>query len=288
MLDAQGLQGLGDHLVAAAVEGGIDHLEAIRHLGDDFLVVDHAQNIVHEQLVGLCAHDLDDAGLHALLIGHGLDIVEDIHLCQALGHSVSVLGGKLRAVLPVDLVAIILLGVVAGGDVDAGLAVVLADGKAQFGSGAQGLENADMDAVGSADLSGGLGELVGVVAAVHADGDAPLLTLLAFGGDDVGKALSGPADDVDVHIVQTHAHGAAKSCGAKLQGAKEAVFDLLGIVLDGFQFCALSLREDGAVEPLFVFLHEIHLGVPPRCILKWGLFMILGSGVDLVAAVDLL
>ena len=89
----------------------------------------------------------------------------------------------------------------AGGDVDARLAVVLPDGEAQLGSGPQGLENADMDAVGGTDLGGLHGELLGVVAAVHADGDAPALALLALGGDDVGKALGGPADDVDIHIM---------------------------------------------------------------------------------------
>ena len=49
----------------------------------------------------------------------------------------------------------------AGGDVDAGLAVVLAHGEAQLGGGTQALKQAHVDAVGGADLSGGTGEDVG-------------------------------------------------------------------------------------------------------------------------------
>ena len=89
----------------------------------------------------------------------------------------------------------------AGGDVDARLAGVLTDSKAQLRGGTQGFEDADVDAVGGADLGGGTGEFLGVVAAVHADGDAPLLALFALGGADIGKALGGPADDVNVHVM---------------------------------------------------------------------------------------
>ena len=89
----------------------------------------------------------------------------------------------------------------AGGDVDARLTAVFPDGEAQFRGGPQGVENADVDAIGGADLGGGLGELHRVIAAVHADGHAPALALLALGSDDVGKALSGPADHMDVHVM---------------------------------------------------------------------------------------
>ena len=110
-------------------------------------------------------------------------------------------GGKLRAVGPVDLVAVVLLGVVAGGDIDACLTAVFPDGEAQFRGGPQRVENADVDAVGGADLGGGLGELHRVIAAVHTDGHAPALALLALGSDDVGKALGGPANHMNVHVM---------------------------------------------------------------------------------------
>ena len=147
----------------------------------------------------------------------------------------------------------------AGGDVDARLAVVLPHGEAQLRRGAQGLKDLHLDAVGGADLRGGPGKLHGVVAAVHADGDAPLLPLLTLGADNVGKALGGPADDVDVHIVEAHIHGAPQSGGAELQRPVEPALDLLGVVFDGLQLGLLLRGQSGAGQPLLVFLHEIHM-----------------------------
>ena len=66
------------------------------------------------------------------------------------GDGVGVLGRQLGAVGPVDLIAVVLLGVVAGGDVDARLTAVLPHGEAQLRRGPQGLEDAHMDAVGGA------------------------------------------------------------------------------------------------------------------------------------------
>ena len=53
----------------------------------------------------------------------------------------------------------------AGGDVDACLTAVVPHGEAQLRRGAQGLKNAHMNAVGGADLRGGVGKLRAVVAA---------------------------------------------------------------------------------------------------------------------------
>ena len=136
MLDAQRPQGLRHQLVAAAVEGSVDHLEAVRHLGDGFLVVDHGGDVGHELPVGLLAHRLDEPSLHGLVKGHPLYAGEDVDLRKALRDGVGVVGGQLGAVLPVDLVAVILLGVVAGGDVEARLAVILPHGEAQLRGGA--------------------------------------------------------------------------------------------------------------------------------------------------------
>src|SRR5699024_8411245 len=130
---------------------------------------------------------------------------------------------------PVDLVAVVLLGVVAGGDVDARLAAVVPHGEAQLRGGAQGVKNAHVDAVGGADLGGGPGEGHAVVAAVHADGHASALRLLALGGDDVGEGLGGVSDDIDVHMVQPHGHGAPQAGGAELQRAVKPALDLLGV-----------------------------------------------------------
>ena len=78
-------------------------------------------------------------------------------------------------------------------------------------------------------------------------------------GKDRGVALGGPADDVDVHLVQAHAHGAPQAGGAELQGTVEPGLDLLGIALDGLQLRVLLGGQGGACKPLFVLFHEIHM-----------------------------
>ena len=162
------------------------------------------------------------------------------------------LGRQLGAVGPVDLIAVILLGIVAGGDIDARLTVVFPHGEAQLRRGPQRLEDTHMDAVGGADLCGGSGKLHRVVAAVHAQGHAPALGLLALSADDVGKALSGPADDVDVHLVQADAHGAAQAGGAELQRGKEPALNLLLVAGNRAQLLLFRLAERRTAEPLFI------------------------------------
>ena len=199
-----------------------------------------------------------------LLEVHALHAGEDVDLLQLGGDGVGVLGRQLGAVGPVDLIAVVLLGVVAGGDVDARLTAVVADGEAQLRRGAQGFKNADVDAVAGTDLGGGVGEQHVVVAAVHADGHALLFGGLALGGDDVGEALSGPADDVDVHLVQAHLHGAPQTGGAELQRTVEAVLDLLFVAGDALQLRVLGGGEGVAAEPALVFLFVVHIGTPFR------------------------
>ena len=264
VLDAQTGQCLRHQLVAAAVEGGIHHLERIRHLCHGIVVVDHIHHMAHEFPVRLVAQCLNEACLYRFVKVHTLDAGEDVDLLQLRGNGGGVMGRKLRAVLPIDLVAVILPGVVAGGDVDACLTAILPHSKAQLRRGPQGLEDPHMDAVGGAYLRRGPGKFHGMVAAVHADGHAAPLRLLALGADDIGKALGGPADDVHVHLVQPHLHGAPQSGGAELQRTVKPALDLLFISGDGFQFLYLISRQHTAVQPLFVFTHVIpHRSRPP-------------------------
>ena len=97
-----------------------------------------------------------------------------------------------------------------------------------------------------------MGELLGVVAAVKADGHAALGGLLPALQHHLGKGLGGMADDVDVHAVQPHAHGAPQAGGAKFQGGEEAALDLLFVAADGLQLRLLGGVQSGGSEPLFI------------------------------------
>ena len=214
--------------------------------------------MAHEFPVRLVAQRLNETRLHRFVKGHALDTGENVDLLQLRGDGGGVMGRQLRAVLPIDLVAVILLGVVAGGDVDARLTAILPHGKAQLRRGPQGLEDPHMDAVGGAYLRRGPGKFHGMVAAVHADGHAAPLRVPALGADDIGKPLGGPADDVHVHLVQPHLHGAPQSGGTELQRTVKPALDLLFISGDGFQLLHLIGRQCAAVQPLFVLTHVIH------------------------------
>ena len=181
-----------------------------------------------------------------------------------LGNGVSLFGGQLCAVRPVHLVAVVFLGVVACGDIEAGGGAVMPDGKAQLGSGAEALKNADMDAVCCHNAGGLFCKLLAVEAAVTGDNDALVHSLLTFSADNVCEGLSGMADDVDVHVVKTHLHGAAKAGSAELQRCKKAVFDFLFVVSDGFELCPFLFAECGVVQPVLIFFPIIPHCFPPH------------------------
>ena len=168
------------------------------------------------------------------------------------------LGGKLCAVLPVGLVAVVLLGVVGGGDVDARHAVKLTEGEGQLGGGTKLVEEVGGDIGGGQHPGGGLGEELGVVAAVVGDGDT--VSGAAFLDDELGETLGGVGDGMDVHGVHTHLHGAAQTCGAEGEVVGKAELDLLVIVLDGEKFSLLRVGELVGIEPAVVVVEIVGHG----------------------------
>ena len=104
-----------------------------------------------------------------------------------------------------------------------------------------------------ADLGGGPGKLHAMVAAIHADGNALVHSGRAFGADDIGKALGGPADDIDIHLMQAHLHGAPQAGGAELQRAVESALNLLVVICNGGQLCPLVCGDGIAAEPFQIF-----------------------------------
>ena len=257
MLETETAQRLRHELVAAAVEGREDDAEVVRDLGDGLLVDGHLHDLGKEGLVGLCAHDLDHAARDGLVEGTGLEAGKDVDLLHLFGNGVRVAGRQLGAVGPVDLIAVVFLGVVAGRDVDAGGAAVMDHGERKLRGGTQRVEQPHVDAVCGHDAGGLDGEIAAVETAVVVDGDALAHRLLAFGGDDVGKGLGRVADDMDVHVVKTDLHRAAQSGGAELQRGEKAAFDLLLVAGDRVEFSPLLLGEGRAVQPALVLFFII-------------------------------
>ena len=263
MLHSKAAQGLGDQLIAAAVEGGVHHLEAVGHPGHHRLVVGHGHHVGQELLVRLLPHQGDHAAGGRLVVGHSLGAGEHVQLAHLGGHLLGMLGGQLGAVGPVDLIAVVLLGVVAGGDVDAGDAAILPHGEGQLRRGAQGLEQPHGDAVGGHDAGGLAGELLRVVPAVEADGDAPLGGLGPLLQDHLGEGLGGMADNVDVHPVQAHPHDAPQAGGAEGQLVEKAGLDLFVVIADGLQLRLFIGGQRGGGQPLLISFTVGHNRKPP-------------------------
>ena len=98
------------------------------------------------------------------------------------------------------------------------------------------------------------------------NGNALLHGLGALRPDDIGKGLGGMADDMDIHVVKTDFHGAAKTGGAELQRGIEAVFNFLFVLRNGIELFPLTLGEGGAVQPSLIFFFVVaHFARDPPC-----------------------
>ena len=177
-------------------------------------------------------------------VGDAADLLDDVAVVG---------GGHLGAVGPVGLVAVVLLGVVRGGDHHARVAFQLADGEAQLGGRAQRVEQVGGEAVRCEDVGHALGELARVVAAVvrhgHADGLAREVLLEVF-----GQALRGGAHRVGVHAVRACAHDAAQTARTEFQILVEALDELFHIVIHQVFDLLPGLLVVLLAEPPFGFL----------------------------------
>ena len=91
--------------------------------------------------------------------------------------------------------------------------------------------------------------------------------------DDLGEGLGGVADDVDVHPVQPHPHGAPQAGGAEGQLVEKAGLDLLVVALDGLQLRLLRGGEGRAVQPLLISITIGHIVGPPINKIRWDMLL---------------
>ena len=250
--DAHVVQHVGDGHQAGAVQGAVHQLEAggLAQAGADLAGLDG----LVEGLLAVVAHKADQALLHALGKGDILCAGEDVGLLDLAVDDGGGVIGHLAAVGAVGLVAVVLGGVVGRRDHDAGVALIVAGGKAERRDRHERLVDAHMDAVGGEHFGRGFGEHIALDAAVVADGDR---LAAALGLDPVGQALGGLTHHIDVHAVCAGTDDAAQTCRAELQCDRKPVLDGRVIVADAFQF-GLQIRivEIGGKPSLIhVFIH---------------------------------
>ena len=123
----------------------------------------------------------------------------------------------LRAVVPISLVTVVLLGVVAGCDIHTTLTAEVTDGVRNLGSGTQILEKIDLYSIGREDVSRNFGKQTAVVTAVVAHNNRNLLKVFEALVQIVGQALCGTTHCIDVHTVASCAHNTAQATCTKLK-----------------------------------------------------------------------
>ena len=129
----------------------------------------------------------------------------------------------LCAITPICLVTVVLAGIVAGGYVYAGNCTKLADGKADFGSGAEALEEINLYTVSAENICYALSKHTSVIATVVTN-DHTLSTFRKSFVNIVGESLSCHANNVFVHTVGTGTHNAAQTACAELQTLVESIY----------------------------------------------------------------
>ncbi len=215
-------------LAAHAVHGGQDDLEVagreVLRCGqgrDGGLVVGGDGRIQH----GPALRGQGDAGQ----LADGVDLRRDQGIVRR--HDLRAAAALLDGVAAqVDLVAVVLRRVVAGGDHHAAVALQRPHGVGEQRGGQRGRHQEGLDAGGGEDRRGFFREDVGVVAGVVADDGARPGAgggLRDGVGQEGGEAGGGAAHHHAVHPVRAGAEGCPQAGGAELQGAAEAVGELL-------------------------------------------------------------
>ena len=162
--------------------------------------------------------------LHLMEIRNGIDFVDDGGILRRR---------NLRAVFPVNLIAVILGRVVACGNDNAGDAAELAKREGKLGSRTKRLETVGLNAVGGKTKRGFLAEFHGHSSRIVSNCDTFLGTALLQ--NEVGKTLCGLPNGIQIHPVRACADNAAKAARAEFEALVKALTNLFVVILDGEQ-----------------------------------------------------
>ena len=246
----------GDRHQAGAVQRGVDQFQSggFADAGTDGAGFDGAV----QRLLAVLAHVFDQTLGNAVLKGHHLRAGENVGFLDFRVHHGGGIVRHLAAVGAVGLEAVVLGGVVGGGDHDAGVRLVVPGGEGQGGDGHQRVVNPHPDAVRGQNAGGVPGEHVGIDAAVVGNGDQPAA---ALGLDPVRQTLGGLPDDVNIHPVAARAQNAPQTRGAEFQRHGKALLDFTLLAFDLFQFVGKSGVFQLSAQPALIIInvHCYHL-----------------------------
>ncbi len=257
VLETPRAQCLGNDDTTRSVHGRIDDVEVF--LAQDDILVDHRLlDSLQIVPVHLATDNLDE-----VVVGLELHIL-DLHLVHLVDDALVVRREHLGAVVPIGLVAVILAGVVRGGDVDTSLTAQLTDGKRDLRRGTQALEEICLDAVGREDGCNGLCKHTAVVAVVVTYYDSEVVTSGECLQDIVGKTLGGHTNDILVHAVGAGTHDATQTARTELEVLIEGVDErcLVGIVQHCLYFLTCLLvkgRRKPFLSPCLALSNQLSI-----------------------------
>lgn len=243
----------GHELAPRAVERRVDQLEA----GEVLPRGSHERG-GHVAVERVLADPGGGAGGYRVVKRRGANVCERVHRVDGRLNLAGHLGRDLAAVGPVDLVAVVLLGVVRRRDDDARVATQVAHGKGERRRGLKARVEIGVDTVGSEYRSRTLRELGAAMAQVMPDDDRGRVAFGRVGEQPGGKALRRLADAVDVHAVGTQAEGSSQATRTKGKVSVEGIGELVGSIGELLKSGPVSLphnREPVVIRHLDVVLH---------------------------------
>ena len=184
-----------------------------------------------------------------------LDLVDRSDLLNLSDDILIVRRSYLRAISPISLIAIVLLGVVRCCYNDTTLAAQFANCEAQFGGRTQLVKQVNFEAIRSENIGYALSKETRVVTRVVSHRNLNFLTSKAL-FQVVRQTLSRHTYGVLVHTVRTYAHNAAQTTRTKLQILIEALGQFLFVVVNQILNLRLSSLIIISFEPLLRFTHN--------------------------------
>ena len=252
VLEAHFSQHAAHRNIARAVQRRVNDLELVAHLADQFRRNGQLFDAGDVCVVHILADHCQEALVQRFLLVHR-DGLAVFGLMDQLEDFVGALGRHLAAVLPVDLIAVILARVVAGRDDDARDRLEMAHGERQLRHRPERLEQIRLHAVRAQHQRRLAGEHIRAAAGIIGDHHAAL-RLLRLAVDVFGQCAGRPAHGVHIHAVRARAQHAAQTGRAKGQIGIKAILNLALVRGDAHQLVISRRVVLEVAQPGFVIL----------------------------------